>query len=93
MPGERRGIGKSEPYLGYGSPEALEAALREKDAHFEVVLESLCFLTVCSDLPQDEVVARMRKRPSGTSGGWQLSDEPTAVCLEKPTHKHYLFEA
>ena len=86
-------MGKKKPYLGYGSPEALEAALSEKDAHFEVIGESLCFATVCSDLPPDEVVARMSKRPSGTSGGWQLSDEPSAVCLEKPTHKHYLFEA
>lgn len=85
---------KKKPYLGYGSPEALEAALSEKDAHFEVTRELLLFAVVCSDLPLKEVVKRMRKRPCGTTGGWQLDkDSPPVACSERPTHKHYLFEA
>ena len=87
-------MGKDKPYLGYGSPAALEAVLREKDEHLEVVKETLCFAVVCSDLPQEEVVTRMRRRPCGTSGGWQLSAALASVpCSEKLTHKHYLFEA
>lgn len=83
-----------DKYRGYGSPQALEAALSAKDEHFEVAREELLFCVVCSDLSQEEVVARMRDRPSGTSAGWVLAEHPLqgSDCNEKPGFKHYLFE-
>ncbi len=81
-------------YMGYGSPQALEAALNIKDEHIQIIKETLLYTQVCSDLPQTEVVARMAQRISGTSGGWQLSGgiEQGVQCSEKPGFKHYLFE-
>ncbi len=86
---------KRKAFLGYGSPAGLEAAIKAvEDEHFMVVKETICFAVVCSDLPEEAVEARMRSRPCGTSGGWQLCKEGNPVaCNEKPTHKHYLFEA
>ena len=87
-------------YLGYGSPEKLEKAIiQEEDKDFVVYAEGLLYLSVCSSLPQQEVEARMRRRPSGTKNGWGLADEPfrsgepnPCPCDMKPeTHKHYLF--
>ena len=90
-------------YLGYGSAEKLEAALtREEGADFMVYTEGLCYASVCSSLAQAEVVARMRRRPCGTTGGWVLSDHKEFAegkpnpcpCEQHPkTHKHYLFAA
>lgn len=67
---------------------------------FQVIGEKLLYLGVCSSLPVEEVKARAKAYPCGTSGGWQLSEEdfgPTAKngnpCPDAPkTHKHYLFE-
>lgn len=54
---------QDKPFLGYDSPQGLEAAIKAvEDEHFQV-RESLCFAVVCSDLPQKEVIARMRRRP------------------------------
>ena len=80
-------------YMGYSSPQALEAALNEKDEHFEVAAESLLFIIVCSDLSQEEVIERMDKRISGTSAGWQLSQEKEqgVPCERHPGFKHYHF--
>jgi len=66
-----------------------------------IVRESLCTATVCTDLPQEEVIARMRSRPCGTRTGWTLSEAEFGPgipnphpCLDNPnTHKHYLFSA
>ena len=90
-------------YLGYGSAEKLEAALtREEGADFMVYTEGLCYASVCSSLDQAEVAARMCRRPSGTTGGWTLSDHnkfadgksnPCPCELHPETHKHYLFAA
>lgn len=81
-------------FLGYGSPQALEKAITaEEDDHF-IVRENLLFAGVCSDLPQEEVVARMARRVCGTSGGWQLCEsvEQGKACEEKLGYKHYIFE-
>jgi len=90
-------------FLGYGSAEKLEAALtREGGADFMVYTEGLCYASVCSSLDQAEVAARMCRRPSGTTGGWTLSDHnkfadgksnPCPCELHPETHKHYLFAA
>ena len=59
-------IGRSN-FAGYGSPEKLEKAITaEEDERFTVYTEGLCYASVCSNLPQEEVIARMRRRPSGT---------------------------
>jgi len=90
------------PFLGFGSPEALEAAItKEEDDEFVVYAEGVFYASVCSCLPESEVVARMARRPSGTSSGWTLTEEGIkdgtpnpCPCDEKPsTHQHYLFAA
>ena len=84
-----------ESFLGYGSPQAIEATIRSnKDEHLEMFQEGLCKAIVCSDLFLEEVVSRMAKRPSGTKGGWQLvSDSRRGIsCRSKVGFKHYLFE-
>lgn len=87
-------------FLGYGSPEDLEAAIRKEEGDdFEVYSEGLVYASVCSSLPEQEVVARMRRRISGTKGGWVMAAggfaDGTAnphPCDRKPdTHRHYLF--
>ena len=81
-----------EGFLGYGSPQALEAAIKaQDDNHLSVVAESLLYIMVCSDLPEEEVIGRMRRRICGTSGGWQFTKEPTQDCSEKQGFRHYLF--
>ena len=86
------------PFLGYGSPEALERAITQEESFDFQVVEGLCYATVCTSLSQDEAVARMKRRPSGTTGGWCLSDEAFAdghpnpcACDRLPDHTHYLF--
>lgn len=88
-----------KPFLGYGSPEALEGAITEGDGPDFRVHEGLCFATVCTPLLQAEVVARMERRPCGTTPGWRFSREPFSdeslnpcPCDRDPeTHRHYLF--
>ena len=68
---------------------------------FVIYTEGLCFASVCSSLPQNEVEAKMRRVPSGTNSGWKFAhDHPTfssgesnpCPCNEHPlTHKHFLF--
>ena len=88
-------------FLGYGSPEALEKAITAGEGDdFTVYGEGLLYASVCSSLPPEEVKRRMGTRPSGTRGGWQLSENKTfrggqpnpCPCDDHPqTHKHYLF--
>lgn len=88
-------------YAGYGSPEKLEQAIRAEEGPDFIVHEALCFATVCSDLPQEEVEARMHRRPCGTRTGWAFSEAEFSPgipnpcpCKDNPdTHKHYLFSA
>ena len=90
------------PFMGYGSPQALEAAIKSsEDEHLVVYREGLCYSSVCSDLPQVEVVARMAHRICGTTNGWTLAEENfndgqpnPSPCDKRPaTHKHFLFAA
>ena len=89
-------------FLDFGSPEALEKALTAGESEdFVVYNEGLCYASVCSSLPVEEVQARMQRRPSGTTRGWRLSEEAFAggqpnpcPCDQRPdTHKHYVFVA
>ena len=67
---------------------------------FTVYAEGLCYASVCTSLPREEVESRMnRERPPGTELGWRISDEPTfkggepnpCPCHDQPdTHRHYL---
>ena len=92
----------TERFLDYGSPQALEAAIKAtEDEHF-VVYDRLLFATVCSDLPIRVVKRRMVTRPCGTSGGWTFVTDKTLSggvpnpypCDRHPkTHRHYLFAA
>lgn len=89
-------------FLGYGSPEKLEAAIKaQEDERLVVYTEGLCFASVCSDLAVEEVAQRMKTRISGTTHGWGFSKNETfkdgepnpCPCNRKPnTHKHFLFE-
>lgn len=53
---------------------------------------------ICTDLPQDEAIARAnRENPTGISSPWQLSKFPDGKdnphdCPDNPGHKHYLLE-
>lgn len=68
------------------------------EPYFNVYSEGVCHASVCSNLPQAAVEARMRERSTGVSS-WELSKENfkdgapnPGVCDSRPsTHKHYLF--
>lgn len=89
----------TEKFLGYGSPEALEAAITAGEGENFTVNEHFLFSVACSSLSKDEVIARMARRPCGTRHGWQFSEETfpkgepnPCPCGKFPeTHKHYLF--
>lgn len=90
----------NKSFFGYSSPQELEKAItKDEDADFIVYTEGICYSSVCSSLPVDEVVARMKRRLSGV-GPWTLSEaesfsegEPNPCpCDQNPaTHQHYLF--
>ncbi len=92
------------PYLGYGSPEALEAAINENQGPEFQCFDTMFYSTVCSSLSQEEVEARMAARPCGTKSGWTFceGDLPEkwegrpnpCPCDDDPeTHQHFLFAA
>lgn len=67
---------------------------------FTIYSNGICFCSVCSSLSPEETEMRInRENPSGTLGGWLLTEDdfmdgdPNPVpCNENPeTHKHYLF--
>lgn len=85
-------------FLGYGSPEALEQAIKKDESSEFQVHEGIAYARVCTSLSKEEAVARMRRRPSGTSHGWVFADEPFSdatpnpcPCDKLPNHTHYLF--
>lgn len=65
---------------------------------FQVYAQGLCYASVCTSLTNEQATAHMG--PSGTSRGWQVSDENFAdgtpngsPCPEHPeTHRHVLFD-
>lgn len=68
---------------------------------FELREVGLLYAVACSSLPKDEVIARAKAIPCGTSGGWLymndddfpegLTENPM-TCTDHPeTHKHYFF--
>lgn len=68
---------------------------------FTVYAEGLFYASVCSSLTKEQTQDRMAARPSGTSFGWQLSEDEKFAngqpnpcpCDQQPdTHTHYLFE-
>lgn len=77
--------------------DQMEAGLAaQKDDDFERIGEGLCWARACTSLSDADATARMNLTPSGTSHGWQLTDEPNAQpvpCADKPqTHRHLVFE-
>lgn len=67
---------------------------------FEVYGYGLCYASVCSSLPQDEVEHRMAADYTGISSGWVLSSDakfadgrpnPCPCDANPATHIHYLF--
>jgi len=88
-------------FMGYGSPEALEAAITaEEGDDFTVYREGLLNASVCSSLGLEATVERMARRISGTTVGWILSEDENFAtgqsnpcpCEQQPkTHQHYLF--
>jgi len=67
---------------------------------FEVYGEGLCYASVCSNLPADEVEFRMKHRATGlATNHWELSKEKfkdgepnPSKCEDHTDCKHYLFE-
>lgn len=83
--------------------EQTEAALPGQNTdEFVRIGEGLCYATVCTSLSDDAATARMNAMPSGTRGGWQISEDEEFAdglphpcrCEQRPnTHRHLLFEA
>jgi len=66
---------------------------------FEVGQPSLITAVVCTDIPQEEVVAKLESEvPAGTKNGWQLPDTVPSgetnpwQCPDNSNCKHYYFE-
>ena len=67
---------------------------------FTIYANGLCYSSVCSSLPQEEVKRRMAEELTGVTHPWTLSHKPfrtgeTNPCpgdMNPRTHKHYLFE-
>jgi len=90
-------------FLGYGSPEALEEAIKAskaEDDDFIIYAEGLGNASVCSSLPLEEVKERMAAVITGLAGGWVFAEgerfsddrDNPCPCNQRPaTHKHYLF--
>lgn len=84
------------PRLADGS---IDAAAFDEPAGIEIYSHGLCFASVCSALPVDEVKRLMAAYPTGVSSQWTLSDDETfrngsphpCPCEAKSTHTHYLF--
>lgn len=77
--------------------DQMQAGLDEqKGDDFERLKEGLFNAQVCTSLSDDEAAARMNLTPSGTSHGWQLTDEVSqqpVPCADRPaTHRHLIFE-
>ena len=64
-------------FLGYGSPEALEEAIKqsegEQNIDFTIYAGGLLSALVCSSLSQDEVEKRMKQVITGTKAGWSFA--------------------
>jgi hypothetical protein len=67
---------------------------------FDIYSWGLCYASVCSSLPIEEITERVnRELPTGIKNKWKLHDEPFKTgeanphpCEANPeTHKHYLF--
>lgn len=93
-------MNKRKPFMGYGSPEALEQAIkRDESDDFVVYGEGLLYASVCSSFSQEIVIERMSRRICGTTNGWQFSEETfkggesnPCPCSDNPeTHQHFLF--
>ena len=69
------------------------------DDDFTIYSMGLCYASICSSLPIEEVKTRMALEPTGISNKWTLAGESFKTgepnpcpCDKKPeTHKHYLF--
>lgn len=63
---------------------------------FKRMREGLFGVQVCTSLDDAAATARLNLTPSGTSNGWQLTEDPDngpVPCADKPgTHRHLLFE-
>ena len=74
---------------------------RQQGDEFQVYGEGLFYMSVCSSLPQEEVVQRAHQLICRTTTGWALANENFRAgqlnpcpCDQKPeTHRHYLFAA
>ena len=88
-----------EKFLGYGSSEALQAAITADEGDDFTVNEHFLFSVACSSLSLEEVKKRMARKPCGTTHGWVFSEEPFPKGEPNPTpcdkfpdsHKHFLF--
>lgn len=77
-------------------------ATRAVPQDFVIYGEGLFYASVCSNLPAEEVAARMHAHLCGTTKGWTPSDEqafangepnPSPCNVWPATHTHYLFAA
>ena len=75
--------------------DQMEAGLADQERDdFQRLQEMLLSVQVCTSLPDEEATARMNLTPSGTSGGWQLSEElkPVPCAAHPDTHRHLIFD-
>jgi hypothetical protein len=88
------------------STKALLGAFTDWDATYgadvTVYSEGLCMASVCTRLDDEQTDAAMAARPTGSSGGWQRSTDPTFAggepnpcpCDAEPqARRHVLYEA
>lgn len=77
--------------------EAVAAGLAQQngDGDFVRIQENLVSAQVCTSLSDEDATARMNLTPSGTSHGWQLTDDPDngpVPCADEPdTRRHLVF--
>ena len=76
--------------------DQLLAGLKQQQTwEFFRLAENLVSVQVCTSLSDEDATARMNLTPSGTTGGWQLTDDPNngpVPCVDEPaTHRHLIF--
>jgi hypothetical protein len=76
--------------------DQLLAGLKQQQTwEFFRLAENLVSVQVCTSLSDEDATARMNLTPSGTKGGWQLTDDPNngpVPCADEPaTHRHLIF--
>lgn len=76
--------------------DQMQAGLKQQQTlEFFRLRENLVSVQVCTSLSDEDATVRMNLTPSGTTHGWQLTDDPDngpIPCADDPdTHRHLVF--